>query len=226
MARPSIVVRAAVVVALALGLTACQGTEGGMEPAPAASSQTARPGSASPSARAAPGSPPAPVVDVPVNDARPRSSETAPRPVRVEIDHLDVEVDVEPVGVADDGQMAIPPDAYTAGWYAFGPVPGAASGTAVIAAHVDSIVTGGLGPFARLARLDRGDLVTTTDENGTMTTFEVVSVKKVAKPEIDWHDVFTRDGDPRLVLITCGGSWNSTARHYSDNVVVTAVPST
>lgn len=31
-------------------------------------------------------------------------------------------------------------------------------------------------------------------------------------------------GSPRLTLITCGGPFDAEARHYRDNIVVTAVP--
>lgn len=208
--------------ALALALAGCQPAG---QPADQTAATSPRSTTTAPSAartETAP-QPPRP-ADVAVQSATPSPRDAAPPPVRVEAADLGMSIGVVPVGVADDGQMVVPDDARTAGWYEYGPPPGAVEGTAVIAAHVDSVAAGGLGPFARLAKIRRGDLVTTTDAAGRTTTFEVVRVEQVAKPEIDWHDVFTRDGDPRLVLITCGGSWNSEARHYSDNIVVTAVP--
>ena len=36
--------------------------------------------------------------------------------------------------------------------------------------------------------------------------------------------IFDREGAPRLILITCGGQFNSEQLNYSDNVVVVAVP--
>lgn len=209
---------AAVALAFTLVLAGCQPAD---QPAATSPRSTT---TAPPAARtdAAPQRPrPA---DVPVRSATQSPRDAAPAPVRVEASDLGMSIGVIPVGVADDGQMVVPDDARTAGWYEYGPIPGAVEGTAVIAAHVDSVAAGGLGPFARLAKIRRGDVVTTTDAAGRTTTFEVVRVEQVAKPEIDWHDVFTRDGEPRLVLITCGGNWNSDARHYSDNVVVIAVP--
>ena len=37
-------------------------------------------------------------------------------------------------------------------------------------------------------------------------------------------DYFGRGGPSRLVLITCGGTFDSSTRHYRDNVVVVAEP--
>ena len=35
-------------------------------------------------------------------------------------------------------------------------------------------------------------------------------------------DLFATDGPPRLVLVTCGGRFDRTTRHYTDNVIVYA----
>lgn len=212
---------AGLLLALALALTACQGST--PETGPPAPTVATTPTAPEPT----PTRPerPSRAADVPVRPAVAEPPADVAAPTRVDVADLDVTIAVEPVGVADDGQMVIPPDANVAGWYEFGPPPGSESGTSVIAAHVDSIASGGLGPFARLADLEPGGQVSTTDADGRTTTFDVVSVEMVAKSDITWHDVFTREGDPRLVLITCGGSWDSAAAHYSDNVLVTAVPS-
>ncbi len=37
-------------------------------------------------------------------------------------------------------------------------------------------------------------------------------------------EVFDQDTTSRLVLITCGGTFDWATRHYSDNVVVYALP--
>ena len=46
----------------------------------------------------------------------------------------------------------------------------------------------------------------------------------VPKPDVPWSDVFVRDGSPRLVLVTCGGSFRRDVRSYTDNIIVTADP--
>ena len=148
----------------------------------------------------------------------------AAAPVTLTIDALGVAIPVEPVGVAGDGQMEIPPFAEVAGWYRHGPSPAQDSGTTVIAAHVDSIASAGLGPFARLGELQPGSAVAVTLEDGTVRSYTVTSVERAPKTTVAWDDVFVREGSHRLVLVTCGGTFQRQVRSYSDNVIVTAEP--
>jgi hypothetical protein len=36
--------------------------------------------------------------------------------------------------------------------------------------------------------------------------------------------IYSRNGSPRLVLVTCGGPFDVSTGHYRDNIVVTASP--
>ena len=109
-------------------------------------------------------------------------------------------------------------------WRRFGATAGDDAGTVVVAAHVDSVASAGLGPFAELRNLAAGDVVTVTRADGARVTYAVTSVVSTAKPEVTWGEVFVRDGPHRLVLVTCGGVWHDDRQSYSDNVVVTAEP--
>lgn len=53
-------------------------------------------------------------------------------------------------------------------------------------------------------------------------TYRVVSVERISKAEVPLDRVFTLDGDPHLVLVTCGGAFDREARSYTDNYIVTA----
>ncbi|WP_043503112.1 class F sortase [Georgenia sp. SUBG003] len=130
---------------------------------------------------------------------------------------------VVPVGVADDGQMEVRPDVLEAGWYRFGPTVGAKEGTAVVAAHAGSYVTP-RGPFYDLKDARPGDVVRVARADGAVLAYEVTSVENVDKDVIDLERYFRRDGDPRLVLFTCGGRWDEARQSYDDNVVVSARP--
>lgn len=168
-------------------------------------------------------SPPGP-ADVPVRDAAP----AAPRPeedppVRVTYEALGIDMSITPVGVEDDGQMEIPYDAAEAGWYEFGPTVGADEGTAVIAAHAGSDPTP-YGPFYDLQDATVGDVITVDRADGTAVTYEVASVESIGKDVIDMSLYFRQDGDPGLVLFTCGGRWDDARQSYDDNIVVVAVP--
>jgi sortase (surface protein transpeptidase) len=190
---------------------------------------TGRPSAPATAASPTPSAPvpaPADVPDVPVRSAA-LADAAAPQPaapVALAIPALGIAVPVDPVGVAPDGQMEIPPLAERAGWYRFGAAPGAGAGTAVVAAHVDSAASAGLGPFARLEDAAVGDLVEVTLADGSTRTFAVTDVRRTAKAEIAWADVFVRDGAPRLALITCGGVFQRDVGRYVDNVIVVAQP--
>ena len=144
-------------------------------------------------------------------------------PARVRIEGVGIDVSVVPVGMRDDGYMELPPDVAIAGWYRFGSDPGSDSGTTVISAHVDSLEYG-LGPFSQLKVLGVGAPIVVTSSDGTDTTYAVESVQSILKDQLPLDQVFDRHGAPRLVLITCGGQFNSEQLNYSDNVVVVAVP--
>jgi LPXTG-site transpeptidase (sortase) family protein len=128
-----------------------------------------------------------------------------------------VEAGVDP----STGELAVPADAGVVAWYEYGPSPGEA-GSAVLAGHVDW--HGALGIFFHLRQLAAGDPVAVTMSDGSVRSFRVVDVKLVAKPALPVADLFARSGPPSLTLVTCGGSFDASTRHYRSNVVVTALP--
>ena len=144
-------------------------------------------------------------------------------PVRIEVPALGVDATIVPVGVDSAGAMQIPQDVSTIGWYRFGPAPGARTGSAVLSGHVDDYRQG-VGVFANLGSLGPGDEVIVVDQTGDPRTFSVISREEWHKGEVPMNRLFDRGGKPRLVLITCGGSFNSSTLGYDDNIAVTAVP--
>jgi sortase (surface protein transpeptidase) len=146
----------------------------------------------------------------------------APAPARLTVPALGVDAAVDAVGVEPDGQMTVPAEVDRVGWYRFGPVPGVA-GSAVIAGHVDSR-TQGLGAMAPLREAAPGDEVLVTDAVGGTTRWRVVARELISKQVLPLDRIFSRDGPPRLTLITCGGPFLPEFRSYRDNVVVVAEP--
>lgn len=165
-----------------------------------------------------------PVVPVAPATPAPPAGPSATAPVRVTIAAQAVDVPVDPVGVAPDGQMEIPPLAERGGWYRFGADPGDATGTTVVAAHVDSVASAGTGPFVRLGDVRAGDAIEVALADGRTVAYSVDRVERFPKTAARWPDVFTRGGPPRLALVTCGGTFDATSRHYTDNVLVIATP--
>jgi sortase (surface protein transpeptidase) len=130
---------------------------------------------------------------------------------------------VVPVGVDDNGRMEIPRDVSTVGWYRFGPAPGSPAGSAVLSGHVDDYRQG-VGVFGRIGDLAPGDIVKVFDASGVARDFSVLSREEWSKGDVPMDRIFDRGGASRLVLITCGGSFNSSTLGYDDNIAITAVP--
>ncbi|KAA9110393.1 class F sortase [Microbacterium rhizomatis] len=144
-------------------------------------------------------------------------------PVGVAISAIGIDVPVIPVGVESDGFMELPPDPAIAGWYRYGPDPSTGQGNTVIAAHIDS-PDYPIGPFASLRDVPAGSEVVVATTGGGMLRYAVESITYYPKAELPTAALFERTGPPALVLITCGGEFDSSTGHYRDNVVMIAKP--
>lgn len=158
-----------------------------------------------------------------VSATRPDSAEAAPglTPIHLELPSLGVEAAVDPVGLDVDGGMDLPDDVSRVGWYAPGVAVGE-QGTAVLAGHVDSRVQGP-GALFDLRRLEPGEAIVVGDGDDT-SRWRVTGRTRYPKDELPIAEIFRWDGDPGLVLITCGGDFVAADGHYRDNVVVFAEP--
>ncbi len=161
------------------------------------------------------------VVDIGPANGIPEIPEAGPKPVSVSLERIGVQsADVLGVGIEPNGEMEVPPP-LDVGWYEYGPSPGE-TGSAVLAGHIAS--EGIDGAFRYLDRMEIGDVVEVGYDDGSVTRFEVTDLVQYDKYSLPFDDVFAEEGDPQLVLITCGGDFNSEARSYEDNVVVYATP--
>lgn len=167
---------------------------------------------------------PAPAADVPVRSGAFDTQAVPVRrtPVALAIDSLGVEAAVVPVGYdTEREEMEIPRRADLVGWYEFSAEPGS-TGSAVLAAHVDW--NGRAGVFYDLFRSQPGDRITIDFDDGTRAIFEVIAAAQYDKRALPNDEIFRRDGEPLLTLITCGGVFNEAVRSYDDNIVVYARP--
>ena len=153
---------------------------------------------------------------------QPRTESEKPGPPRMlAVPRLGVKMPITAVTVDDKGAMALPDRPTEIGWYAYGPRPGSARGSAVLGGHVDSREYG-VGPLVALKQLRREDDIVITTNRGT-ERFRVITIRLIGKRDLDLRDVFTREGKPLLRILTCGGTYRRSGG-YQANVVVTARP--
>lgn len=158
----------------------------------------------------------------PAKTGLPFAAPPGPVPVGLTIDALGLSTaGVIGVGVEENGDMEIPP-ADRVGWYRFGASPGDEVGSAVLAAHI--AFDGQDGVFVNLDELEIGSLIQVEYSDGSVAEFVASAKEQYDKNELPKSSIFDRSGDPQLVLITCGGDFNSKVRSYEDNVVVYAKP--
>ncbi|KQX64388.1 hypothetical protein ASD06_09395 [Angustibacter sp. Root456] len=150
-------------------------------------------------------------------------------PARIVMSRPAVDARIQPVDVLPDGNLVIPEDVRTVGWWRSGAAPGSPVGTVVLAGHVDS-ASAGPGALFHLDDAPVGSRITLSgdriDTSGTASSqvYEVVGRRRYAKAALPAASLFAQGRTPRLVVITCGGDFDPVTRHYTDNVVVFAEP--
>jgi hypothetical protein len=140
------------------------------------------------------------------------------RPVQLLIPALDVHRAVEGVGVNRAGVLNLPVNAWNAGWYTGGPVPGA-PGDAVIEGHAG--YPGQPMIFGRLITLKPGDRIIVVLADGTRQLFLVDSITTVPVGSAP-PGMAEPYGPPRLTLITCTGHFDQNSYSYSRRLVLEA----
>ncbi|MEU6262735.1 class F sortase [Saccharopolyspora shandongensis] len=124
-------------------------------------------------------------------------------PQRVRLPTLGVDALVQPVLPGPDQQLGVPE-------------------SVVLAGHVDTR-SAGPGALFQVADLQPDDLLEIISAHST-TRYRIAAVRSYLKASLP-AEVFDRTGHPRLVLITCGGSFNDSTHEYDHNIVAYAVPS-
>jgi Sortase domain len=225
--------RTAVAATLCVATALVAGCSGGAAKvaAPAPASAPAQPPTAPPT------SVPPPVVTIPAppSESQPaaptstvQAAVTVPplspvmlrsAPVRVRIPAIGVDSTLMSLGLKSDGSLQVPPSGFPAGWYTGGPTPGE-RGPAVIVGHVDW--GGSAGVFYRLHSLRPADTITVVRQDGSTAVFRVTKVQRFAKDAFPTRLVYGNIGYAGLRVITCGGSFDTSAHSYVDDVVVFA----
>ncbi|HET9632587.1 MAG TPA: class F sortase [Terrabacter sp.] len=167
----------------------------------------------------------------------PRGSCRVGAPARLRIPTLGVDAPFERIGLDPKGRrdasgqlpLGTPTDRTKAGWYAAGPRPGSGTGTVLVDGHTyrdgSAIFQE---DFAR--RIATGQLIQLRQDNGSTCSYRITRVWRTissarAYPQlVASQHLYDFAGPERLLLATCGGSWNAAAGNYDDISVVLAVP--
>ncbi len=142
-------------------------------------------------------------------------------PRRLIISKLHVDAAIESVGMDSKGNMDVPKDSDNAAWYNLGYKPGE-NGSAVIDGHFDK-QSGAPAVFYELGSLNSGDTIQIEQSDGKRLTFEVTKSDMYAYDKLPLQEIFNTSGKPVLNLITCNGTFDTSAKNYSKRLVVQAV---
>jgi LPXTG-site transpeptidase (sortase) family protein len=134
----------------------------------------------------------------------------------------DAKAEVLPAATVD-GLLVVPENVQHVGWWDGSAQAGEPFGSTVIAGHVDS-ATEGIGFFARLRRIRKGDIVTLRADPHWLK-YRVIAVRQVARKALATDSqAFKQTGPHRLVLITCTGNYHRDRGGYDSNLVVIGKP--
>jgi predicted outer membrane protein len=165
--------------------------------------------------------PPGDAGKVPEGGLSAAEREAAIPPVRLSLAGF-VNAPVVPVAAGGDGQLQVPQSPSNVGWWAAGAAPGSASGTVLLAGHVDS-ARQGRGVFAALWNVPVGAKVAVTAGDGSVHRYHIVARRIYPQEQLP-PDLFHGASKPRLVLVTCTGTYNHSQHRYTHNLVLYAIP--
>ena len=146
------------------------------------------------------------------------SSSEFPTLLHIPLKGIEINSQIEHVGILPDGTMDMPKKKEDVGWFELGKIPGT-TGTAVIAGHY-GWKDGKASAFDNINKLKKGDEIFIEDGKGLITTF-VVTESRTFDPKASTTDIFNSNDDKsHLNLITCEGVWDPAAKSYSERLVI------
>lgn len=173
---------------------------------------------------------PSPSATVTISDSTPDEAKVdvtkeayvvpADQPRSLEIPTLSVNSFIQQVGIDQFGAIATPSNIHMTGWYNGSVKPGE-DGISIIDGHVSGRYESAV--FSDLKNIKQGEPLTILYGNNRRVDFTVVEVSQYAKEEASQH-IFKKlpAVDQQLVLVTCGGTFNTSDQSYDQRVLVYA----
>ena len=137
-------------------------------------------------------------------------------PCRITIRSIGVDAPVIELGLRSDGTLQVPTVYSEAGWWKGGAKPGKI-GSSVIVGHVDNLR--GPAVFYRLPKLKSGDVVTISRVDKRPVRYVIEDLGVWAKSNFPSEIVYGPTPIAELRLITCGGVFNRSTGHYTNNII-------
>ncbi len=141
-------------------------------------------------------------------------------PVHLIVPALNINANVQHVGIAYSGDIGVPNNFTDVAWYKYGTIPGF-NGDAVIDGHVDNAVSLP-GVFKHLSNIQAGDDIYIETASSTQYDFKVTDVETYPATGVPMSQILSKTGDAYLTLITCDGIWVQSQRQYNGRLVVYA----
>jgi LPXTG-site transpeptidase (sortase) family protein len=152
--------------------------------------------------------------------ATPVPSLIATPPVRLLIPAIGVDAPITVKGLRPDAVMDVPDGPEDVAWYNFTARPGM-GGNAVISGHLD-YRSYGAAVFWRLKELREGDIVEVRLADGSVLRYQVSLRLSYDARLAPVPDIVGPTSREVVTLITCGGTFDSGSRSYSQRLVVRA----
>ncbi|HVX29158.1 MAG TPA: class F sortase, partial [Nitrolancea sp.] len=135
----------------------------------------------------------------------------------IDTPQVQVDADVEKLGLTADRLMEAPAGWWDVRWYKLGYQPGQ-QGNAVIAGHLDSYT--GPAVFWNLKDLQPGDIITVVGTQDERLRFRVSGLRTFDDASAPIAAIFGPSDGRHLNLITCDGVWDSSTGAYTKRLVV------
>ena len=125
--------------------------------------------------------------------------------------------------LSDQHSLAPPANPSQVGWWVASALTGSLHGPTVIVGHIDSAAFGP-GALFHLDNIKPGQTIELSNSAHTVR-YRAISMRYYAKTAGLPAALFKAGGSARLVLVSCGGTFDAAKRSYRSNVVVVATPS-
>ena len=137
-------------------------------------------------------------------------------PCRIVIRSIGVDAPIIELGLRSNGTLEVPTVYSEAGWWKGGGKPGKL-GSTVSVGHIDD--RRGPAVFYKLPKLKAGDVVEIMRVKKKPVRYVIEDLGRWAKSNFPSEIVYGPTPIAELRLITCGGVFNRSTGHYTDNII-------